>query len=120
GGVGRRSDSGSPIQPSIELHVPGGHNMAAKNVKPEGEIEIEAAELEAEYGRLALAVSQGDNIAAIKLSRVEEHLEAQIRIERRAVAAKVEAERLAAEVERQAAEGARQAEEAAYASALVC
>jgi hypothetical protein len=79
-----------------------------------------ATALDAEYRRLAYAVSQGDTIAAIKLEKIEQKRDAILRQEQRAAAAQLEASRLAAEAEREAAKAARQAEESAYTSAQVC
>jgi hypothetical protein len=79
-----------------------------------------AAALDAEYRRLAYAVSQGDNLAAVKLEKIEQKRDAIVRQEQRAAAAQLEASRLATEAEQQAVAGARQAEEDAFASALMC
>jgi hypothetical protein len=76
--------------------------------------------LDAEYRRLAYAVSQGDKLAAVKLEKIEQKREAILRQEQRAAAAQLEASRLATEAEQQAAAEARRAEEDAFASALVC
>jgi hypothetical protein len=84
------------------------------------EPELSPAELNAEYNRLALIVSQGDKGAERQLIEIEERIQENLRGQRRAEAARAEEQRLATEAERQARVGIRQAEEAAHQSALVC
>ena len=79
-----------------------------------------AAELDAEYKRLAYAVTQGNTVAAVKLSKIEDRIEDAQRRDRRAAAAAAEATRLAATAEREAARAERQAQESAYQSAITC
>lgn len=76
------------------------------------------AELVAEYNRLALAVSTGDAIAAIKLEKVEAKIEAEARAARRAAGAAEEAERIAAAAAAQAEVDARAARERLHAKFL--
>lgn len=84
------------------------------------EPELSPAELSAEYNRLALLASHGDQGAEKQLIEVETRIEGAQRAERRKAAANVETDRVAAEAARQAEVGIRQAEEAAHASNLLC
>ncbi len=68
----------------------------------EPEVELSPAELDAEADRLSYEVSTGNNVAAVKLARIEAQIEASARAARRAAGASREAERIAAAAAAQA------------------
>jgi hypothetical protein len=84
------------------------------------EPELTLDELNIAYNRLAYAISQGEEGAAVQLQKIENRIEAVQRAERRKAAAAIEHQRVAVAAERQAQLGARHAEEGAHAANLLC